>query len=129
MIADASPPRLHGLARFVHSLGHPSRLIILQLLSQAGALSYREIETMTGLSNPTVRQHLKILRRVGVVERGRVPPSATTAPCGRRPHTHVLGAAVVGLHREIDYFLWELRDPNVRWPEESQRSHASRSAG
>ncbi len=108
-MADAPPPRLQGLAWAARSLSHPSRLYILQLLAQEGPLAYGEIERRTGLSKPTIRQHLKILRRAGIVERGSAARAPFAASCGRTPHAHAIGLAVTELHRDIDAFLWELR--------------------
>ena len=108
-MASPPPPHLWQIARVSHALAHPSRLSILVLLSQRGRLPLPAIEDGTGLSNPTVRQHLNALQRAGLVERSG-PPNDWRAPRrGRRPHTFLLaGPALTEVRGMLDAFLGDV---------------------
>ena len=55
------------LAEWLRILAQPQRLMILSaLLDSTHAVS--EIETMTGIGQPTLSQHLGALRRAGLIE-------------------------------------------------------------
>lgn len=59
--------RSRELAEWLRLLAQPQRLMILSvLLDNTYAVS--EIETMTGIGQPTLSQHLGALRRAGIIE-------------------------------------------------------------
>ncbi len=101
-------PVLWRLANASHAMGHPSRLALLQILALEGRAPLETLEERSGLSNPTVRQHLKLLRRAGVVEQDGSLPSQGTR--GRRRHTFGLNEdRVLVVHDELDAFLRQIR--------------------
>jgi len=64
---SASSATVEALARFLGSLGDPTRLRILSLLSR-GELCVCHIHGKLALPQPKVSRHLAFLRRHGLVE-------------------------------------------------------------
>ncbi len=50
-------------ANYHFALGHPARVLIIQLLLQRFQLSFSVLAQVIPLSKPTVSQHISILRR------------------------------------------------------------------
>lgn len=59
------------ISNFAKSISHPARLHIIKLLSEKNECICGEIVNITPLSQATVSQHLKELRKVGIVK-GRI---------------------------------------------------------
>jgi ArsR family transcriptional regulator len=57
----------HELAEACKALGHPVRIRILQYLKQANRCVCGEIVDILPLAQSTVSQHLKILKKAGLV--------------------------------------------------------------
>jgi DNA-binding transcriptional ArsR family regulator len=56
------------LASLAKALGHPARIAILQFLSQQNACVCGELVDQLPLSQSTVSQHLKELKKVGLIK-------------------------------------------------------------
>jgi DNA-binding transcriptional ArsR family regulator len=56
------------IADFAKALSHPARIKILKILSELNVCMCGEIVDLLPLSQATVSQHLKELKRVGLVE-------------------------------------------------------------
>ena len=54
---------LTDVANYHFALGHPARVLIIQLLLQRPTLSFSSLAKVIPLSKPTVSQHITILRR------------------------------------------------------------------
>ena len=68
---DLFPPDLARLAEAAKALGHPARLAILRTLAERGTCVCGEVVEELPLAQATVSQHLKALKRAGLV-RGEV---------------------------------------------------------
>ena len=66
----AFAPELNSLAELGRALGHPGRLRILQILADGDCICGDIVNRMP-LSQATVSQHLKELKRVGLI-RGQI---------------------------------------------------------
>src|SRR4051812_25477243 len=60
--------RCEALARRFRALGDPARVALVARLARAGEARVGELVTGSGLSQPTVSHHLRILREAGLVE-------------------------------------------------------------
>jgi predicted transcriptional regulator len=58
----------NDLAALAKAVAHPARIAILQHLAKANACICGEIVDEIGLAQPTVSQHLKELRAVGLIQ-------------------------------------------------------------
>ena len=58
---------LRGLAEWAHALAHPARIAILQKLAQDTTCICGDIVEVMPLSQSTVSQHLKVLKKVGLI--------------------------------------------------------------
>ncbi len=56
------------LATVFKVLGHPGRIAILQYISTQHACICNDIVEEIGLAQPTISQHLKQLKRIGLIE-------------------------------------------------------------
>lgn len=56
------------LATIFKVLGHPGRIAILQYISTQNACICNDIVEEIGLAQPTISQHLKELKSVGLIE-------------------------------------------------------------
>jgi len=61
------------LARFAKALGHPTRLIILKLLSNQSCCYTGDLVEVLPLAQSTISQHLKELKDAGLID-GEVNP-------------------------------------------------------
>jgi DNA-binding transcriptional ArsR family regulator len=68
----------HALSDTFAALGDPTRLAILDRLARDGDLTVQEIARPFAMSLPAVSQHLKVLERAGLIDRGR---DGQTRPC------------------------------------------------
>ena len=59
---------LQELALIAKALGHPARIAIMQTLAQRNSCICGEIVEVLPLSQATVSQHLKVLRKAGWIE-------------------------------------------------------------
>ncbi|NNE26508.1 MAG: winged helix-turn-helix transcriptional regulator, partial [Saprospiraceae bacterium] len=55
------------IASIAKVLGHPARIAILQHLLKVNACICGEIVDVIGLSQPTISQHLKELKNIGLI--------------------------------------------------------------
>jgi DNA-binding transcriptional ArsR family regulator len=62
---------LHLLATLSKSIGHPARLLILKALAEKGGWIEGEIVSIPDVAPTTVIQHLRELKRVGLIK-GRI---------------------------------------------------------
>jgi DNA-binding transcriptional ArsR family regulator len=56
------------LAQYTRSIGHPARVAVILALARHGTTPLREIIEIPGLSKSTVLQHLRELKRVGLIQ-------------------------------------------------------------
>jgi DNA-binding transcriptional ArsR family regulator len=66
----SSPERYERVGDLFRILASPARLAIVDLLSKEECFVHQLVEA-TGLSQPNVSQHLRILREAGLVRRAR----------------------------------------------------------
>ncbi len=60
--------RYEARAKIIKAMAHPTRLFILDELSQTGERCVCELTEMIGADMSTVSKHLSILKGVGIVE-------------------------------------------------------------
>lgn len=56
------------IAEIAKVLGHPARIAILQILIKVNACICGDLVEEIGLAQPTISQHLKELKRVGLIK-------------------------------------------------------------
>ena len=56
------------LARLAKALGHPTRVAIMYFLAQQKECYFGDIAEVLNIAKPTVSQHLKELKEVGLIE-------------------------------------------------------------
>ena len=56
------------LAEYFKVLGHPARIAILQYLIESNTCINGDLVKELGLAQPTVSQHLKELKRLGIIK-------------------------------------------------------------
>lgn len=61
--------RVESLASFARAMGHPARVMIVQMLASEGTLCCFEIVGRLPLAQATVSQHLRVLEKAGLIER------------------------------------------------------------
>jgi DNA-binding transcriptional ArsR family regulator len=61
------PARVEETARILRCLGHPVRLLILDLLQRDGELTVTEIWETLGLEQAVCSQHLTLMRDKGIL--------------------------------------------------------------
>ncbi len=64
-IFDRTQNKLAGIFKV---LGHPARIAILQHIGRQNACICNDIVEEIGLAQPTISQHLKELKRIGLIE-------------------------------------------------------------
>lgn len=87
--------RLGEAAEILRALSHPTRLRIVELLSE-GELCVKRLEELLGIPQPSVSQHLSRLRYAGLIEserRGHLVCYRLTEPRGSRILKAALGDA------------------------------------
>lgn len=57
-----------ALAEITRALGHPARIAIVQYLIQSDRCITTDIVSEIGLAQPTISQHLKILKETGIIK-------------------------------------------------------------
>lgn len=60
--------RQNQMASIAKALGHPARIAILEFLTRTDACICGDIVNVLSLSQPTVSQHLKELKDVGLIQ-------------------------------------------------------------
>lgn len=60
--------RVNRLATLAKALGHPARIAIIEVLIQENSCICRDLVSEIGLSQPTISQHLKELKDVGLIK-------------------------------------------------------------
>ena len=65
---DIFTEKQNQLADFAKVLGHPARIAILQHLIKVNTCICGELVNEIGLAQPTISQHLKELKRVGIIQ-------------------------------------------------------------
>jgi predicted transcriptional regulator len=65
---DIYSEEMNQLATFAKVLGHPARLAILQFLFKTNACVCGDLVTEIGLAQPTISQHLKELKQLGLIQ-------------------------------------------------------------
>ena len=70
-IAPNQMPRLRARAQVLKSLGHPTRLFIVEELAKSGRRCVCELTEMIGSDMSTVSRHLANLKQAGIVENHR----------------------------------------------------------
>jgi DNA-binding transcriptional ArsR family regulator len=58
----------NDLANIAKALGHPARIAILQHLVKANACICNDLVAELGLAQPTISQHLKELKQMGLIQ-------------------------------------------------------------
>jgi len=65
------PEKLKRVARLMKTVGHPSRLKIIELLIERKTLPVRDIYEAVDISQSNASQHLKALEDIGVLSSSR----------------------------------------------------------
>ena len=76
------------VAELAKAFAHPARVAILQLLAERKACVCGDLVDELPLAQATVSQHLKELKRIGIIKGDIDPPAFATAlmnPFGRKP--------------------------------------------
>ena len=60
--------RQNELAQTLRVLGHPARIAILEFISNQKSCICKEIVEEVGLAQPTISQHLKELKSIGLIK-------------------------------------------------------------
>lgn len=97
---DADPERvdLERAAELFKALSATSRLALLRTLG-AGPMTVTRLAELSGLSQPLVSQHLRILRSAGLVAVERVGREANYSVADRHV-SHIVDDAVAHVHEE-----------------------------
>jgi len=59
--------RHNEIAALAKALGHPARVAILELMTEIEGCICGDLAEETGLAQPTVSQHLAVLKQVGLI--------------------------------------------------------------
>lgn len=97
---DVLPMSHERLARIAKALAHPERVRILEMFAESRPLMAHEIAAGSTLAQSTISEHLRILRRAGVVAVRRDGPR--TWYCMQRPVLEAFTAATRGLTQVTD---------------------------
>lgn len=65
---DLFTSQQNELAMFAKVLGHPARIAIVQYLLNANQCINGDLVTELGLAQPTISQHLRELKNVGIIK-------------------------------------------------------------
>lgn len=60
--------KLNSIARIMKTVGHPSRLMILELLLENGPLPVKDIYEAINISQSNASQHLKALEDIDILQ-------------------------------------------------------------
>lgn len=66
--SDIFTDRQNTIATFAKAFGHPARVAILQHLFKINACVCGDLVNEIGLAQPTISQHLKELRNLGLIQ-------------------------------------------------------------
>jgi len=88
------------LATIAKALGHPARIVILQELLRCNSCVCGDLVAEIGLAQPTVSQHLKELKRVGLI-RG-IVEGTRVCYCIDTQKLKMVKAAFMGLFGTMD---------------------------
>jgi len=97
--------RSEGRAAILKSLAHPSRLLIVDKLSEK-SYCVHELTAMIGADTSTVSKHLSILRNAGIVSDSKQGTSvyySLEAPCLMRLLDCVESVIQQNLQRQLSY--------------------------
>ncbi len=61
------PSKVRRIARMMKTVGHPSRLLIVELLLEHGKLPVKDIYAAVDISQSNASQHLKALEDIGIL--------------------------------------------------------------
>ena len=61
-------PKLETQAELLRALAHPTRLCIVKGLKENGPRNVSQMQSCSGLPQPSISQHLSRLRAAGIVE-------------------------------------------------------------
>ena len=61
-------PKLETQAELLRALAHPTRLCIVKGLMENGPRNVSQMQSCSGLPQPSISQHLSRLRAAGIVE-------------------------------------------------------------
>jgi len=61
------PDKVRRIARMMKTVGHPSRLLIVELLLEHGKLPVKDIYATVEISQSNASQHLKALEDIGIL--------------------------------------------------------------
>jgi predicted transcriptional regulator len=64
---DLFTPRQNEIANMAKALAHPARIAILQQLITTNACICGDLVNELGLAQPTISQHLKELKNIGII--------------------------------------------------------------
>lgn len=62
-----NPAKLKRIARLMKTVGHPSRILIIDLLLEHQRLPVKEIYEAVAISQSSASQHLRALEEVGIL--------------------------------------------------------------
>ena len=65
---DLFTKKQNELANIARALGHPARIAILQHLVKINACICNDLVNELGLAQPTISQHLKELKQLGLIQ-------------------------------------------------------------
>ncbi|MGL6197139.1 MAG: ArsR/SmtB family transcription factor [Thermoguttaceae bacterium] len=71
-------------AQVAQAMGHPARMLVLDVLSEKGECCVCELTEMIGSEMPTVSRHLSVLKNAGLIsdeKRGKNVFYTLTCPC------------------------------------------------
>ena len=94
-VADAPVPDDDQLAAMAKALAHPTRVRIIRMLDARETCVTGDVVIELGLAQSTVSEHLRILRKAGLVQ-GEIE-GPRTRYCVNRPGLAALRAGVVAL--------------------------------
>ena len=66
--ADLFTPAQNQMAMAAKALGHPARIAIIEYLLKANRCINGDLVNELGLAQPTISQHLKELKAVGIIQ-------------------------------------------------------------
>jgi ArsR family transcriptional regulator len=104
-MTDLERRRSEGRAAILKALAHPSRLLIVEKLSEK-PYCVCELTRMVGADTSTVSKHLSILRNAGIIsdrKQGTSVYYSLEAPCLLRLLTCVESVIEKNLQRQLSY--------------------------
>src|SRR4030042_127442 len=102
---DLEKRRSEGRAAFLKALAHPSRVLIVEKLSEK-PYCVCELTSMVGADTSTVSKHLSILRNAGIIsdrKQGTSVYYSLEAPCLLRLLSCVESVIGKNLQRQLSY--------------------------